>query len=176
MEKIQKLSRRIRVSLQCLLPLLPIFLLIYWLSYETFQSMGFGFRFQDPIPENLTLNTKLLAFLTSLFPMGIFMTGVIVMIKLMKLYERGEVFTRNNTRLIKNIAYLLFAWVIVDFLYNILMSLILSFNNPPGERFISVSINNNEHIVPLIIGFSVLLISYIMDEARKIKEEHDYTV
>lgn len=56
-----------------------------------------------------------------------------------------------------------------------LISLTLSYHNPVGERFFSLSIDTNE-IVALLCGGVIITISKVMQKAHEIAEENDLTI
>ena len=53
--------------------------------------------------------------------------------------------------------------------------MVLSFNNPPGQRILSISFTGLD-VVTLFCGMIVLVISYVMNEAQKIADEQRHTI
>ena len=51
----------------------------------------------------------------------------------------------------------------------------LSYHNPVGERFVSVSIGTNE-ILALLCGGVIITISKVMQKAHELAEENDLTI
>ena len=155
-------------------------LILFWLTYETPYNvftnyMGIGANLTHFTHAPILLTTRILAFVVTLIPCSIILYGLNQLIKLFKNYEKGHVFTIDNVQSYKNLAYSLFAWVIAGFFYDALISLVLSFNNPPGHRLIAISFESPE-FVALITGAILLIISYVMQEAHKLSDENKFTI
>lgn len=182
MEKIQKYSRRVRIVLQGLLILAPLLTLYYWLTVST--DMDYLFRSGiietdlDPMifaNQSLTFTTRVWAFVASLLPCGILMYALKQLINLFQYYERQEIFTLSTTSHYQKLGYVFFYWAAGAFVYSGLISVILSFNNPPGERVLSLTFTGID-LLSILCGFVVLIISWVMTEAQKIADEHMHTV
>jgi hypothetical protein len=68
-----------------------------------------------------------------------------------------------------------FYWAFGGLVYGGLISVVLSFNNPPGQRILSISFTGLD-VVTLFCGMIVLVISYVMNEAQKIADEQRHTI
>jgi hypothetical protein len=176
MSNISSFSKKVRFALQVLMVLTPIYFIIwYWLHVDTavvHEAYMFG------IPnKNLTLNTlsKALGFCISVIPIFVIMLMYYQLMKLFKNYEQGNVFNKVNAKKLKTLGKLLFTLAAVNFVCAGLMSLALSFQSPPGERFFMFSLGNAQ-IFPIIVGLVVLGISYVMEEAHRLEEETSYTI
>ncbi|WP_234393721.1 DUF2975 domain-containing protein, partial [Fangia hongkongensis] len=125
--------------------------------------------------DSITLVTKLLAFISSMLPAGVVMYGLRQLIVLFRSYEKGDIFTLKNTRCYQALGYTLFAWVIAGVIYSGLISVILSYHNPTGERVLSLTLSGID-IVALITGFVIILISRVMRIAQVVSEEQELTI
>ncbi|CCG96357.1 DUF2975 domain-containing protein [Marinobacter nauticus] len=182
MENIQKYSRRVRRVLQGLFILAPLLTLYYWLTVNTGMDALFrsGIIETDLDPmifasEPLTMTTRFLAFLASMLPCGILMYALQQLIHLFRHYENQEIFTLATATHYQKLGYVFFYWAAGAFLYSGLISVILSFNNPPGERVLSLTFTGID-LLSILCGFVVLIISWVMKEAQKIADEHMHTV
>lgn len=182
MEKIQAHSRQVRRVLQGLYLLAPLLTLYYWLSVNT----GLDYLFRTGIIEtefdpmifanqSLSPSTRLLAFLASMLPCGILMYALKQLIHLFKHYEKREIFTISTATHYQRLGYVFFYWAAGSLLYSGLISVILSFNNPPGERVLSLTFTGI-NVLTILCGFMVLIISWVMKEAQTIADEHRHTV
>ncbi|TMX46649.1 DUF2975 domain-containing protein [Photobacterium damselae] len=182
MTNIQKQSRRVRLFFQCLLFLTPIGVCYYWLTGQTpndfLTMMGFvqtsidiGSYTQQP----LTMMTRILAMISSLLLSGVILYALRVLIHLFKNYEQNEIFTLDNAKCYRKLGYSIFYWVGSSVVYGTAMSVILSFNNPPGERLLTVTFAGIDFLT-LIFGMIILIISWVMQEGFRIADENNHTI
>lgn len=118
----------------------------------------------------LSVSEKLLGFLVSLIPVGIKLFILYSFIRLFKLYEQGQIFSGMHVRYIKNIGYSLLLSQIITPVYQGLMGLVLTWHNPPGERLVSMSMDQT-NLGIMLIAFMIIFISWIMEEGCKLHEE-----
>ncbi|BDM62917.1 membrane protein [Shewanella sp. NFH-SH190041] len=182
MGHIQAQSRRIKWLFQGLAILFPVGICAYWLSQGTDYSWLSVFTiapFQIPVDQYtsipLSAQTKLLAVICSLMLYGILFYAFKQLIQLFSHYEQGEIFTQANTRIYRKLGLTIFYWVIGEIIYNALMSIILTINNPIGERIFSIGISSM-NLLTIILGFTVTIIAWVMQEAQQIAEENKYTI
>jgi len=182
MSKIQKQSRRARIFFQSLFIFTPIAVCYYWLtvetSYDFLTSWGIIQLSHDidsytQLP--LTLTTRILATIASLFLCSIIMYALKVLINLFRSYERNEIFTLDNVMRYQKLGYSLFYWVGASIVYGALMSVILSFNNPPGERMLAIGFEGLDFLT-LVLGFIILIISWVMKEGYILADENCHTI
>jgi hypothetical protein len=123
----------------------------------------------------LSLPTLLLAFLVSLIPVSVAIFGLIALKDLFSLYEKAIFFTAENVKCFRRLGTSLISWVVANLIFVTAISAVISFNNAPGERVIVAQFGVTD-IAMLLIGFVVVLVSWVMDEAVKLEDEHAYTV
>ncbi len=182
MSKIQIQSRRVRLLSQSLFVITPIMVCYYWLTvntpYDFLTSLGIihlSYDIDTLTQQPLTLPTRLLAIGAGLLLSSIVMYALAVLIRLFRNYEKGDVFSLANAQSYQKLGYCLFYWVAGSVVYGALMSVILSFNNPPGERILSVSFVGMD-VLTLIFGFIVLIISWVMKEGYILADENSHTI
>ncbi|MEI6242228.1 MAG: DUF2975 domain-containing protein [Chlamydiota bacterium] len=190
MHKIQKVSQIFRFLFLAIMILMPFFTISYWYTgnsiglivpaswTEFLQSQGctLGHNSELYVYTALTSGQKFFAFLTSLIPLSISLIILYFLVKLFSLYESLIIFTEKNVKLIRNIGYtILFGEALHFIIYEPLFSLAVTFSNPPGQRMIKISIQG-ENIAWICAGFLLILISWIMNEGRKLQEEQEHIV
>ncbi|MFA0628362.1 DUF2975 domain-containing protein [Vibrio sp. 10N.222.49.A3] len=187
MSKIQKQSRRVRMLLQSFLALTPIMVCYFWLTvqtpYDFLSEMGIiqfsiemDYFITSPLTVSpLTMTTRIIAMFTSLAMSSILMYALTVLIRLFRNYERGEIFSLENAMSYQKLGYSLFYWVLGSVIYGSLMSVILSFNNPPGDRIFEISFVGMDFLT-LILGIIILIISWVMKEGYILADEHSQTI
>lgn len=183
MNKIKRTSLFFRVLFQILFVALPILLIVAWIkSAGTFEIIDGVINlnyvpaaYSGSILHPLNISEKLLALAASCLPLFVQLYILISLIRLFKLYEQGVIFSMDNVRYIRNIGYALIATQIMNILYQGLMGFILTWRNPPGHRFSSVTLDQT-NIGVILVALMVILISWIMLEGYKIREEQQLTV
>ncbi|EGU39632.1 hypothetical protein VII00023_12773 [Vibrio ichthyoenteri ATCC 700023] len=182
MQKIQTYSRYIRFVLLMLLVITPIANLYFWLmvqsEYDFLTSMGIiqlGFDISAFTQEPLTLSARLWAFAASMVPCGILMYAFSILARLFKCYEKAEVFTLDTVKYFNNLGRVFFLWAFGNVIYSGLISVALSFNNPPGERILAITFAGLD-LMSIFCGFIVLTIAWVMKEAQQLADEHQHTI
>jgi DUF2975 family protein len=182
MTKIQRTSRMARLCFQGFIVLLPLSVSYYWLTVNTtYDYLGLlGIIELDLDVAELTQvplspSTRILALVVSLILCIILMQALNLLIRLFKNYERQDIFSYENAVLYTKLGRLIFYWVFGGFIYNGALSVILSFNNPPGERVLELTFTGVD-VMTLFLGVIVLIISWVMKEAYEISEEHRRTI
>jgi hypothetical protein len=110
-----------------------------------------------------------------LFDVSFLMLIFYFLVCLFKLYERGDIFTLQSVRYIKKIGYTILISQIAGLFYHAAISLALTFNNPVGQRVISLGASQNNAYV-IVIAIMIIFISWIMVEGCKLQEEQKYIV
>lgn len=183
MEKIKRISLFFRVFFQVLFVALPIFLITAWVkSSGTLVIIGGAINlnyipasYANSILHILSGSEKFLALCLSSIPMFVQLYILYSLINLFKLYEKGEIFSINNVRYIRNIGYALLITQIIDPIYQGAMGFVLTRYNPPGHRFAAITLDQT-NIEVVLIALIVILISWIMAEGCKLREEQQLTV
>lgn len=185
MNKIKRISLFFRIIFQVLFIAFPIFLIIGWINAPESLNIFANVIKMNVIPPSytsmgailhkLSAAEKLLGFLINSVPLLIELFILYSLIKLFRLFERGEIFSINNVRYIRNIGYGLLAGQLLDPIYESIMGLFLTWYNPPGHRLITVTFDQT-NFGTLLTALLVILISWIMAEGCKLREEQQLTV
>jgi hypothetical protein len=98
------------------------------------------------------------------------------LIRVFQNYKEGLIFTPENARNYGKMAYMFFLDAIITgpISYTI-MVLASTFSNPPGERILALALGT-PNFQNLFIGFIVLAVSFVMEEASKLQDEIDKTI
>ena len=172
-ERIQRVSGRFRLFFVVLVFCIPLLDALYWLFFNSLSHALIEIPFM--VSQELSFPTRTLAFLVSLLPVGIVTFGVYTLARLFALYEKAVIFSAENVKHFRTLGYTLLLWVIARLIYLPLLSITLSFNNPPGQRIVAAGFELVD-VTALITGAVVLLISWVMDEGRKLEDEQAYTI
>jgi hypothetical protein len=138
--------------------------------------VGFGYSW-DVINSlaNLPILSKILYWLIDGFSGVLILFGCFYFIKILKLYQKGEIFSSYQLRLFQKISRIAMAWALYAPVKHTLLTLVSTFLNPVGQRVIEVSITSHDVINIFVVGF-LLVITSLMQEAYALKNESDLTV
>lgn len=185
MHKIQKISRFIKWILILAFISLPIVYGMFWyqapkpfINPLITKDVGFAINIipaDIPIMQPLSVHTKLLAFVVSLIPLSITLVIVALMIQLFNHFQHKEIFSQPNVKIIKKIGIWLIVGQLASMVYDLLISITLTWHNPPGSRVALMSFQGT-NIGLLFAALLIILISWIMEEGYQLKEENQYTI
>jgi hypothetical protein len=114
--------------------------------------------------------TRLLAFLADLIPLSAIIYGLQKLRALFRLYENRMIFTEQNVDCFRSLGRALLVWVVCHVVRTSLLSVILTIDNPPGQRILALMFDSGD-FAGVFVGLVVLIISWVMDEGRKIQED-----
>jgi hypothetical protein len=98
------------------------------------------------------------------------MVGIWHLIQLFKLYANRSIFTPKHVTYFRRLGYVLLVWTFSGILYHTVLSMIFSLAMSP--RFLTVSLGfSSMDLTALVIGGIVVMISWIMEEGRKLHDE-----
>jgi hypothetical protein len=174
-EKIRTLSRRFKRLCTVLLWLIPLSLAAYWLFFNQLPEMVVAESFAAYVSRTQPLYVRVLAFLAGMIPAGALMYAVSGLRRLFELYMEGRIFSGENVRSFRRIGYALIWWAGASFLHTPISSVLMTLVNDPGKHMLALSISSDQAL-SLLLGGVVLLVSWVMDEGRKLEEERSLTI
>ncbi len=171
----------------CMLPIVFVLVsMVFFWFFNMHHSQSYGathtsYRF-DFIPDGITISqapsilVKVAGFFISLAQNSMLFLVFIYLIKLFSLYGRREVFSLRSVKLIRKVGVvLLLSELVFNPIGQMLLSLLLTFNNSPGDRALSVSLSGSNMSL-VLVAVIVLLLSFVMKEAQVLQAEVDQTV
>lgn len=179
MNKIEKWSRAISVLFQIILVGIPIWAFLQWVVSDA-GAIGIldGLRHKHaglPQVTHIGYETRWICFGIVMIQNAIAMYGFYHLVKLFKLFQKGQIFVYESINELKISINTICVWCIANVFTNTLLVLALTYKNPEGQRILSVSFDAT-NFSALVIGIIATLIVHIMDEGRKLKEVYDYTI
>lgn len=178
-ERIAVASRRLRRICVGMIVVMPITCALFWFFFNQIFSSSFVPTSMIPLPvpitEDLNGLTRLLAFLTELVPLTALLYGLQKLGELFRHYENGYIFTNKNVSCFRSLGRILIIWVICDVVKNPILSMVLTMEKPPGQHVISVGLYSADFIA-IFVGIIILIIAWVMDEARLIKEDQSLII
>lgn len=187
MNKIQRVGSFLRVIFQIAFFAWPLMLILYWIfaphmysdvshvnatAYDVFVSfIPRGTEILHPI----TGTDAFRGFLVGILPITIEMMIIYFLIKLFKLYEQGKIFTSLNVEYLRKIGICMLVNQGVGFIYDGLITFVLTMHNPAGHRVASITFGNYD-VYNIVTAVMVIVISWIMAEGCKLNDEQQLTV
>ena len=180
MQKIKQVSCFFRFLFLAVFITLPVLLALFWLNAPKplgFPNAGFILSYTEGVDilHPLSNMTKFYGFLICLIPVGFMEYVFYCFIKLFSLYEKAEIFSINNVNYLKRIGQALLLSQLFNPFYDALKTFNLSWGNPHGHRFISISFGST-NIEIILMALMTILISWIMAEGCRLREEQQLTI
>lgn len=184
MTKIQRLSRRLRFFFLLGICSVPLLHGLGWIFYErvlvtpplSFSPlMGLGWGQQPFMAGQVTWTMKVLGFAASMLPGAASMYCFACLARLFQRFGQGEMFTQGAVGLIRRIGVAVLATQALRILHGSLVTLILTMDNPPGQHMITLGLDSAS-VSESVTGVIIILASWIMDEARKLREEQELVI
>lgn len=181
MDKIRRLSNILKFIFTIMLIVLPVYTALYWVSGSFILGHEHTFNVflyeGPPLPPIYTLSTnvRILGFLINMIPVTLYMFVLLSLIALFHRFSRGEILSPRIVNSVKHIAWILFAAQILRPIYNFLMSLVLTLQSPPGQRFAYLGITVQD-LVMILTSAIALLIYWVFSEYYKLHKEQEFMV
>ena len=171
--RIQHLSQRLDQFIKALFIITPIATAFYCFGFNVLPHHNLIFETYG-ITE-LTLQNRSLLFIANLLPLSIALWCLWMLHKLFALFAEKIFYHQHNVKRFRALGLGLIAWVICDFILTPVRSVILTLNQPEGSRVIALNFELNDMIM-LLAGIVTILLAWVVDEGRKIKEENLHTI
>lgn len=173
--RIRRTSRLFIRLLKGLMVIVPLVLMAVWIFLNDLLPLVQHELLPVFVRLPLPPLSRLLAFCISLIPLALFCYANTTLIRLFRLYERGQIFSADNVGCFRRLSRALMAWCLVGILIDPFMGIALTLHHPPGERILYVGLGSPD-LTALLIGGILAVISWVMDEARKLEEEQALTI
>jgi len=188
MERIQKFAKFFRIIFLISFIITPVFTGVIWLSggeinfeddpaelMSEIYTDGLEISPEQLPPFPLPMKTRLLGLGASMLTTGTAMLALWWLFQLFGRFAQGEIFTESTVKYIRYLGWTMIAGVIALPFEEALTTLILTIHNPPGDRIIAIGFESAD-FEELVVGGVIILISWIMDEGRKLRETDELTV
>lgn len=115
--------------------------------------------------------TRVRAALVSMLPAA---AGLYVLLQLWRLfarYRQGDVFGAATAGIFARFAWGVVGLAVMQIVGRALMSVALSWDNPPGQRMLSLSIDWKDYVL-LLLGAALVATARVMTQASRLNEEN----
>lgn len=183
MNNIRRVSKCMRYIFSLFFLLYPLSLIAFWIIAPQSLSVGSAQNgiHLSYIPSGLPLivpldnETKLLGFAICLLPAVIYMYLLFNLINLFALYEKAKIFAAECATYIRRIGYMLLLGQLIHPLYQILISIAMTYKNPPSYHILHFNYTETNFGI-LLIGIIIILVSWVMSEGCRLQKEQEYTI
>jgi hypothetical protein len=142
--------------------------LAFWLEPEVLANALSAM----PRPASpLTPTTRFVAAAALLPLVAMVLFGLQQLWKLFDGYARGQVFTEMAAMRLRRLGIVMMLVCLVKPLTGAVMSVILSWHNPPGQRALTLGLSSDDY-VSLLSGAVLLAIASVMREAARLAQEN----
>ncbi|AEB28744.1 DUF2975 domain-containing protein [Francisella hispaniensis] len=173
MKKLQRMTKLYKWLL-CLIFPYEIIIYIWLYLYGKFTITNGNttiYLTAENFSEKVVLVTKLLLLLTDMIPLIFFLYTIGLLIKIFDLCTKLEILSSKVVSLYKRLGWTIICWTIAGLITYSLQSVIYSYNIPEG-RSIYFNISTDD-VCKFMIGAGVIIIAYIMQEAKKILDKNN---
>ncbi len=150
---------------------LPLTGLYFLIDIDTFAAMVRP-EMKLPIQWQTVTDGQWYAFwLLSMVYIAIGLAGFYYLRRAFVNFARGEFFNLNNSRDLRLFSIFLFIQALTRPLHFTLSSLLLSWNHPPGEKMLSISLGSGE-IEVVALAMLLWVVSDLLVKASKLEHEN----
>ncbi len=175
--RIQRVSRIMQGICTFLIWVLPVYVIGVWFIFD--EALLQHITKLGHVEPHLTIfsittfsiTTRILGCLVSMVPMAISIFGLFHLGHLFRLFGQGEIFGSENVHELLIVTRSLFAYGIATPIIGAVLSVIVTMNNPPGEKQLAFGIGTDDLTIFFIATVS-LIIGWVMAEGHKISEEN----
>lgn len=174
LERLSAISRVLGWMSLALMVLLPLSVVLSWLSFDTFgpaiaDRLGVAREYADL--SRLSSTQIIMGVAVMMAPVGIMVFGLWNLRQLLDGFGRGRIFTLENTRSLRIFAWSVLAVIVVQFFADGLLSMVLTLNNPDGKRVLALSLST-EQLIALFFGAVFVVIARVLEEGRKLADDN----
>lgn len=181
MNKIKIVStffNRLFLAMMIIIPIMQVIAWVYAPQELSFLAHMVVFSVvprEYEILHPLSFEEKMLGFIVSSLPMLVELGVLYCLHQLFKCYAKGDIFSLQTIQSIRHAAYALLLTQVVHPIYEGMMGFVLTWHNPAGHRYAKVTFDQT-NIGLLLMALLLILVSWIMTEACKLNEDHQFTI
>ncbi len=173
--QINRVSQIMKHACTAALLFIPTAIALTWWNLEFLLNNHPSFNHLYVDRERFSSLSLLTGFLVSMVPAGILMWGIASLRILFGHFLDGEIFSLTTMLLVRRFARSTLLFAMAHLLTIPILSVVLTLNNPPSQRAVSLSISSNDIFFFFISGL-FFAVAWVMGEGRKIAEENSQIV
>jgi Protein of unknown function (DUF2975) len=172
LQRVRRLSRWMVVACWLLLTVLPLALVAYWATAGEDLLAGHANLPATAIQGPIAVWQRIAAGAVTGVPLALLLAGVWQARRCFEMFAQGQVFTLQATTLLGRFAGWV-AWAaLASMVASSATSVLLTLNNPPGLRHLSVGIGS-DHVFTLFFAGLVWLMAAVIAQGQTLAEENE---
>ena len=171
-QRVRRISRWMVAACWALLIGLPLLLVFYWATASEAQLAGHANLPAQALLGPVTGWQRVAGAAVTALPLALLLAGVWQARRCFGMFARGQVFTLQATALLGRFAGWV-AWAaLAALLASSATSVLLTLNNPPGLRHLSIGVGS-DHIFTLFFAGLVWLMAAVIAQGQSLAEENE---
>lgn len=134
-----------------------------------------GVSLRELLVGEFTLAARLRCMLVSLIPVGLWAAALWQLWQLFACYGRQQVFTVRAVGHLRRFSWALLVLAAVEPVSRALMSVAISWDNPPGKRMLMLTLGSNDYQL-LLCAAVFVTVAHVMAQALRVAEENEQFV
>ncbi|WP_284306664.1 DUF2975 domain-containing protein [Hydrogenophaga electricum] len=171
--RVRRISHGMVWACRALLVLLPVAFAAYWVVASDAQLLALSQLPAQVIPSVASLAPwqRLVGGVVMAVPLGLLLVGVWHAQRCFARFAQGQVFTAEATARLRRFAGWVAAAALGALLAGVVASVVLTWNNPPGQRHLAIGIGS-DHVFTLFFAGLVWLMAAVIGEGQALAEEN----
>lgn len=154
---------------------LPLLTVLVWVRFDVFgpdiASRVVKGWCNGGVPLELTRIQTLLGIGAMMLPAAAVMWGLTHLRRLLSAFAMGQVFTIESVTALRRFAWCVAAAIVLDVISGAMISVILTMNNPPGQRELAIGLSSDQ-VLTVFFGAVFALIARVMEVGRRLAAEN----
>ena len=138
-----------------------------WIATTVAHELGLG-----KAPLTITPSVQVAGAGVALVPVAVGLFALLQVWHLFGDYARGAIFTASATARLRRLAWSILGVALAQVLARTGLGLVLTMNNPPGQKVLVVGLSSNDYIL-VLFGLLLLSIAWVMVEATRLARENE---
>jgi len=172
LQRIRKISRLMLLACWVMMLLLPVLLVFYWATTSAPGLARQGNLLPGAIQAPLEIWQRVVAGAVTAIPLALLLLGIWQAKCCFEQFANGDVFTAQATRQLRSFSGWVAAAAFAAILASAITSVVLTLNNPPGLRHLSVGIGS-DHVFTLFFAGLVWLMAAVIGQGQMLAEENE---
>ena len=172
LQRIRRISRVMALACLALIVLLPVALVYYWATTSAPELAVQGNLQASAIQGPLMLWQRLTGAAVTAVPLVLLLVGVWQAKSCFDMFVQGRVFTASAVDRLRRFAGWAAAAAFAAIVAGAATSVLLTLNNPPGMRQLSLGVSSN-HVFTLFFAGLVWLMADVIGQGQALAEENE---
>jgi hypothetical protein len=142
-----------------------------WVQFDPAAAGEWAKPFRDASSAALGDGARRFGAALALLPAALLLFGLFHLWRLFGLYAQGLALTVGAQRVLRLLALTVLAAALLRPLYNALLSVVATIDNPPGQRSLMLSFGTDDYFL-LLLGLVLTVIASVMADAVRAAEEN----